>query len=368
VSDAGQWSRRGIFSTRGLAASTGGMLAPLIRDSRVLNAAAKADDRSVAYCSASRRAMACDFIIHFNPLVRDPLLVGNGAFDEVDRIEELLSIYRADSQISRVNREAHARPVRVDAMVFNLLKRAAELTEQTQGAFDIATGSIIEAWGFHDKNKRVPSADQLAAAMATSGMQHVELDEKELTVRFRTPGVKINLGAIGKGFAIDRAVHVMRRDFGITCALMAGGSSSLRGLGSLDGESGWVIGIEDPDDPCRNVATVRLLNRAMGTSNPSNQFFEAGGRRFGHLLDPRTGWPANEVASVSVLAPDGATADALATAFFVMGLDKTAEFCHNHPKIAVVMVLKPSDVKQTSERSAKRVVTFNLSPLDVRRC
>jgi thiamine biosynthesis lipoprotein len=133
-------------------------------------------------------------------------------------------------------------------------------------------------------------------------------------------------------------------------------------------ESGWLIGIEDPEDAGRTVATVRLGNRALGTSSTSNQYFLHEGRRYGHLLDPRTGRPADAVASTSVLAPDAATADALATAFFVAGLDKSAEFCHNHPDIAAVIVLKqtPAGEGAVSNRRGPRVVTFNLSSQDVK--
>lgn len=358
MSDADRWSRRGILTARGLGASTGGMLASLVRESELFKLA---DDRSIAHCTVNHRAMGCNFVIHFNPLVRDPVVVANAAFEEIERIEDVLSIYRPDSQMSNVNRDAFDRPVRTDAFLFELLERAAELTEQTQGAIDVATGAMIKAWGFFDRNPHVPTSAEHSAAMRCCGMRHVLLDRAEMAVRYAVPGLEINLGSIGKGYAIDRAVRRLRQDFGIECALISGGSSSLYGLGSLWGDDGWLVGIEDPSDPAHTVATVRLKDRALGTSSASNQYFEVGGRRYGHLLDPRTGWPADQVAGVSVLAADAATADALATALFVMGLDKTAEFCHNHPDIAAVIVLK-----NAPGCGGARVVTFNLSPHEVK--
>lgn len=327
------------------------------------------DDRSAGQWTISRRAMACDFTVHLHSLTSNPVAVAEAALLEIEALEELLSVYRPDSELSRLNREAFDRPVRVDGRLFAILQRSAELYEQTARTFDIATGSLIEAWGFFRGPRRVPSPDEHAAAMAAAGMRHVELNPTDLTVRYRTPGLKINLGSIGKGYAIDRAVQRMRSEFGTESVLLTGGSSSMYAGGSLTGdESGWLIGIEDPLDATRTVATVRLRNRALGTSSTSNQYFTHDGQRYGHLLDPRTGRPADALAGVSVLAPDAATADALATAFFVAGLDKTADFCHNHPEIAAVIVLKeaPAGERAVPERRGPRVVTFNLSSQDVK--
>ena len=344
------------------------MLAALLPDPPLVKPGQ--DDRTASQWTISRRAMACDFKVHLHSLTLNPVGVAETALAEIEALEDLLSVYRGHSELSRVNAEAYHRPVRVDGRLFAILQRAAELHEQTQGAFDVATGSLISAWGFFRGPRRVPTEEEHAAAMACSGMRHVELNAEEMTVRFRTPGVSINLGSIGKGYAIDQAMRRIRMEFGTQCALITGGSSSMYGCGSLMGdESGWLIGIEDPEDPRRCVATVRLRDRALGTSSTSNQYFVHEGKRYGHLIDLRTGRPADVVASASVLAPDAATADALATAFFVAGLDKAAEFCHNHPDIAAVMVLKQSDAgRQTaaSNRRGPRVVTFNLSSHDVK--
>lgn len=356
------------------------MLAALMPDPPLLDPGQ--DDRFAQHWAISRRAMACDFTVHLHPLTRDPVTAANSALQEVEAMEDLLTVYRPTSQISLVNQHAADAPVRVDERVFSLLRRSLELHEQTQGTFDIATGAVIKTWGFFDRNPRVPTAAELAAAMAVSGMRHVELNEAEQTVRYLVPGVEINLGSIGKGYAIDCAARRLRQEFGIECALLTGGSSSMYAWGSLcNDDAGWLIAIEDPDDPNQSVATVRLRDRALGTSNASNQHLEHQGKRLGHLLDPRTGQPADQISSVSVLAPDAATADALATAFFVMGLDKTAEFCQNHPDIAAILVLKnepnPVNVKTGAGRGPRghqtgrlnrfsRVLTFNAPPHDVK--
>lgn len=327
--------------------------------------------------------MGCDFAVYLHPLTRDPLTVAQTAFREIEELEDLLTVYRSTSEVSRINQEASRRPVPVDERTFALLRRSAELYNETQGAFDVATGAIINAWGFAGGSRRVPGPEEHAAAMAASGMRHVELNESDRTVRYRVDGLQVNFGSIGKGFALDAAMRRLKLDFGTRCALITGGGSSMLATGSLWGdESGWLIGIEDPEHPDRTVARVRLRDRALGTSSSSNQFLEAGGRRYGHLLDPRTGRPADEVASASCLAADAATADALATAFFVMGLDKIAEFCQNHSDIAAIVVLKngrcpgnvttragrrgPADQAVVSKRLSRRVLSFNLAPQDVK--
>ena len=190
-------------------------------------------------------------------------------------------------------------------------------------------------------------------------MRHVELNSDNLTVRFRVQGIEINLGSVGKGYAIDRAIQRMRDESSIQCALMVGGQSSIYGAGSPSGDGrGWLVSVQDPFNSSQPVAMLRLKDQALGTSGTANQFFEEGGRRYGHLLDPRTGWPADQVASASAVAADAATADALATAFFVMGLDKTRAFCQNHPEIGALLVIKPQS--PDSKAAVPQVVTFNM--------
>lgn len=317
-----------------------------------------------SYWTIARRAMACEFSILLPPDHPAIWAAGEAALAVIDEMEDLLTVYRGDSLMSYVNQNAAAGPVRVDDRLYQLLKRCAELHEQTGGTFDPTTGALIKAWGFLKGPRRVPSEEERRNALARTGMRHVELNDDGRTVCYRVPGLEMNLGSIGKGYAIDRAVRRVREQYGIESLLMQGGLSSIYATGSLGGDDrGWLVGIQDPFDLRRRIATVRLRNRGMGTSGTANQFFEANGRRYGHVLDPRTGEPAGELGSVTVLAPDAATADALSTAFFVSGLDRTAEFCQNHRDVAALVVLNP----QASPRSGKRpsVLTFNLPREDV---
>lgn len=308
--------------------------------------------------------MGCEFTVLISPDQPDPMTSAQAALSEIGELEDLLSIYRGDSAVSRLNQQAAGAPIRVPYRLFELLERAAELTDQTGGAFDAACGALIRAWGFSSGPRRIPSAAELEAARARSGMRHVVLDRRAMTVHYTVPGVEINLGSIGKGYAIDRAMQLMRTGYGTDCVLIQGGRSSVGAIGSPAGDDcGWPIAVEDPDQPDRLVAVVRLRDRALATSSTRHQFFEAEGQRYGHLIDPRTGHPAATLASATALAPDAATADALSTALFVMGLDKAAEFCQNHPEVAALLVTRRN--RAGGPNAVPRVVTFNLPPQDV---
>jgi FAD:protein FMN transferase len=355
-----KWSRRNFISSRGLGASAGGLIGAILPEPKKR----AMTEKTLAHWCIARRAMACEFSIYLPPTIGDVLTAAEAALGEIETMENVLTVYSGSSDMSYVNQHAASGAVRVDDRLFQILKRAKALTEQTGGAFDVAAGALVKAWGFFRGPKRVPDEGERLAALARTGMQHVELDETDRTVRYDVAGLEINLGAIGKGYAIDRAIGRMKRDFGVDCALMQGGSSSVYGLGSpTRDDRGWLVGIQNPYDSGQHLATVRLRDRALGTSGTANQYFEYAGQRYGHILDPRTGRPADELAAVSVLAPDAATADALSTALFVMGLDKATVFCHDHAEIAALIVLKPESSSGTN--GLPRVLTFNLSAQDV---
>jgi thiamine biosynthesis lipoprotein len=273
--------------------------------------------------------MACDFSITFPAGIRSGVDAGCAALDEVERLEGKLSVYHGDSDLSFINRCAAEAPVRADAEVYHLLRRAVRLSEATAGAFDSTSGALVKSWGFFQGPRRVPSDEERLRALAVSGWQWVRFDDVERTIQFAQAGLEFNLGGIGKGFAIDRALDVVRRQFGIRCALMQGGQSSIAGAGE------WVVAIGDPP-----IAQVKLRNQAMGTSAATNQFFcIQDGRRYGHILDPRTGWPARGVYSASAIAPTATEADALSTAFYVMGFEAARQYCREHTEVGAVMVV-----------------------------
>jgi thiamine biosynthesis lipoprotein len=284
--------------------------------------------------TVARRAMACEFSVHFPAGTRGGVDAGLAAMDEIDRLEQRLSVFIEASELSRLNRAAARGAAAAAEDLYDLLRFTAILSRATGGAFDAAAGALLRAWGFQGGPLRVPPDAERLTALAASGSMHVKLDDERRTVAFDRPGVTFNLGAIGKGYAIDCAVRILVKDFGVRSALIGGGQSSLRAIGAPPREPrGWKVDIGEPA-----IARVHLCDRALGTSGAANQFFESGGRRWGHILDPRTGWPAARLVSASVLAKTAAEADALSTAFFVMGAEAARQFCRRHPGIGAVLV------------------------------
>ncbi len=372
MSGRSSWTRRGFFSARGLGAMSGGLLGELVGDASY----SFLEDRAVLQLCMARGAMGCEFSIQLPAAYTNGLNAGEAALEEIDEIERLLTVYTADSDTTYLNQYAALHPVRTDGRLFALLERSLELHRLTEGAFDVATHALLTAWGFFKGPRHVPTEAQQQAALACSGMRHVVLSPTDRTVQYRIEGLGVNFGSIGKGYGIDRAVERLQDREGIGCMLLQGGLSSVRALGSPgQDEQGWRVGLQDPTDRRRRLATVRLIDRSMGTSGIDQQSFESQDRRYGHILDPRTGHPTAPLASASAVAADAATADALATAFFVMGLDKTRLFCQNHPDIGALLVLRPGErVAGEAERrggferrstTQPQVVTFNLSARDV---
>ena len=252
------------------------------------------------------------------------------AFDEVDRIDRLMSHYKADSPLSRVNREAARRPVAVDAELFDFIADAMRYNRESGGAFDITVGPLMKAWGFFGGEGRLPSDEELAAARRHVGGGHVVLNPIEKTIGFDEPGVELDLGGIAKGYAVDRVVGLLRQRQ-IAAALVSAGGSTIYGLGAPPGHDGWDVTIEDPIDSRKAALTVTLKDRALSVAGSSQKSFESGGVRYSHIMDPRTGRPVQGMLSVAVLASSGTAGDALDDALFVMGEKRSRAYLKKLP-------------------------------------
>ena len=414
-----------------------------------------------------RAAMASDFEVSLNATRDDSGAdAALDALDEVDRIENVLSIFRPTTLASRVNLLAAELNVRVDEEFWGWLETAIRFSEETDGAFDVAAAPIWRAWGFAKRDGAFPAPEIIERALQLSGTRHLQLDEAERSIAFDEEGVELNFGAIGKGFALDAAAQKLL-DGGQTDFLIQGGKSGCvarggrlnddlfvfgdfsddqeadetrsdafpkdavfafgsavetvltQGLNALahsndaasfndktdedddpefdeesgrrrktsrradeeavealipeflrpDAEterlallskarrySGWTIGVAHPLFPERRLGEISLRDRALATSGSTYQFFRCGGKRYSHVVDPRTGYPTTGVLSTTVLAPTATEADALSTAFFVLGPEKTAAFCAKRPEIGALLVLE----RETSP--GYEIATLNLGP------
>ncbi|HVR69968.1 MAG TPA: FAD:protein FMN transferase [Vicinamibacteria bacterium] len=241
------------------------------------------------------------------------------AFDEVDRIDRLMSHYQPDSPLSRLNREADKEPVRVEPELFDFIAEALRYSRESDGAFDITVGPLMKTWGFFRGEGRLPGDDELRKVRRRIGYRHVVLDTASRTIRLERPGMELDLGGIAKGYAVDRVVALLRAR-GVPAALVSAGGSTVYGLGAPPGRRAWDVEIQDPRHAEKAAVTVPLRNRALSVSGSYEKSFEVDGTRYSHVMDPRTARPVQGVLGVAVLTSSGTAGDALDNVLFVQGV------------------------------------------------
>jgi thiamine biosynthesis lipoprotein len=293
--------------------------------------------------SVARHAMATRFEILLHGEKAAWLrAAGEEALDEVDRLESQLSLYRPTSEIARVNHLAAREPVRVSPNVFRLLQHAKQLSEETGGAFDITIAPLVRCWGFMSGTGEFPEPGAIAAARAKIGMSQVELNADDGTVRFAQPGVMLDLGAIGKGYAVGRGIELLR-EAGVTSALFHGGTSTIYGLGHPPDSDSWKVALEYPhpeeeQKTARHLATVTLRDEALSVSAIWGRSFVRDGKTYGHVLDPRTGQPISGKLMTAVALPSATETDALSTALLVSGAGEFEKFSNLRPGMRTLML------------------------------
>jgi FAD:protein FMN transferase len=241
---------------------------------------------------------------------------------EMRRVDALMSTYKPDSQVSRVNAEAARHPVRVDPDLFDLLWTSLEYSRLTEGAFDITYASVGYLYDFRRHIK--PSPEEIARALPAVNYRHVLLDRRERTVRFAREGVRIDLGGIAKGWAVDQSIELLRKA-GVTRAMVTAGGDT-RIIGDRFGKP-WMVGIRDPDDRERTVINIPLTDAAFSTSGDYERYFEEDGVRYHHILEPASGRPAggtaaDRIRSVTIIGSTATRTDGLSKTIFVLGIDR----------------------------------------------
>lgn len=251
-------------------------------------------------------------------------------FKEIKRIEKLLSRFDPDSEISELNRSGK---LLVSPETFYIIKKAKEFWQLTDGAFDITVGPLLEIWGFRDKNYRIPDRNEIKRALKSVGSDKIVLKEKNNMVKLKSLKVKLDLGAIATGYAIDCAVKRLR-EAGITsCLINAGGD--IYCLGSKFGKP-WKIAVQSPFEG-KFSDFLYLENKAVATSGDYEKYFIKGGKRYSHIFNPKTGYPCDSgIASVTVIAQDSLTADFLSTAIFVLGKEKGEALAKQFPDTQLI--------------------------------
>ncbi len=253
------------------------------------------------------------------------------AFAVVDDVEALLSNYQPQSELSRINRHAYAAPVTTDPETFAFLQSSLDWSARSQGAFDITVGALMKAWGFFRSTGRRPGASELAKVSQSTGWQKVRLDAPARTVRFTAPGVELDPGGIGKGFAVDRVVAMLRAD-GVHNALLSAGSSTIYALGAPVGKPGWRVDVPDPRHPGTAIAYVTLKNVSLSTASCAEKHFVLDGHLYCHIMDPRLSSPVEGRLQATVITPSATDGDALSNVMFVEDAGARAAMMRKLPR------------------------------------
>jgi thiamine biosynthesis lipoprotein len=305
--------------------------------------------------AVARNAMATRFeVVVYGD--KEPALraAAEEALSEIQRIEAQLSLYRPDSEVAHLNARAAREWVRVAPEVFRLLERARDLSAETAGAFDITVAPLMRCWGFMRGSGKMPTRAEIAEARKLVGMHLVELDPAQFRVRFARPGVMLDFGAIGKGYGIERAVEILQ-EAGIRSAIIHGGTSTVYGVGKPLDESAWKVAIEAPpqneaQEPLL-LSVVELHNEALSVSAVWGKSFAVKDKTYGHIIDPRSGYPAARADLVAVVLPSATETDALSTALLTLGPEHHDGIVSLRPNIRALVIKRGVGGKKTVIKS-----------------
>lgn len=258
------------------------------------------------------------------------------AVAEITRIEKLISSWDEKSQTSEINRNAGVKPVQVDKELFDLIERAIGISKLTDGAFDISYASMDRIWKFDGSMTKMPSAEDIKASVSRVGFKNIVLNKEQHTVFLKLEGMKIGFGAIGKGYAADKAKELLISK-GVTSGII-NASGDMNTWGKQPNGKEWKVAITNPMDKNKVFALLPITNGAVVTSGNYEKYVNFNGQRYAHIIDPRTGYPATGIISVTVFAPKAELADALATSVFVMGKEAGLDRINQLPKIECIII------------------------------
>lgn len=276
----------------------------------------------------------------------------NEVIAEITRIEKLISDWKPDSQVSQVNQNAGIKPVKVDLEVFELAKRAIKLSEITNGGFDVSFAAMDRIWKFDGSMTEMPSAEAIQKSVEKVGYKNIILDSVQSTIFLKLKGMKIGFGALGEGYATDKCRTMM-----IAKGIQAGiinGSGDMSTWGKQPNRQDWKIGITNPFKPEKLLAVVPLNQGAVTTSGSYEKFVVFNGKRYSHIINPATGYPATGLCSVTVFGPNAETANGLSTSLMVLGQKEGLLLLHKFPDYSCIMITDNGKVIKSKNFSIKK--------------
>jgi thiamine biosynthesis lipoprotein len=271
----------------------------------------------------------------------------NAVIAEITRIENLISDWKSDSQVSEVNQNAGIRPVKVDKEVFELTQRAIQFSEMTNGGFDISFAAMDKIWKFDGSMIAMPSAEAIQKSVEKVGYKNIVLDSVQSTIFLKLKGMKIGFGALGEGYATDKC-----RDMMLAKGVEAGiinGSGDMSTWGKQPNGKPWNIGITNPFDPEKLVAVVPLEQDAVTTSGSYEKFVVFDGKRYSHIINPATGYPTTGLCSVTVFGPNAETANGLSTSLMVLGKTAGLLLLNKYPEYSCIMISDDGNVVKSKK-------------------
>lgn len=283
------------------------------------------------------------------------------AFAEIINVDELMSDYKEDSEVSEVNRDGFERTVKVSEPTYKVLQKAVKFSELTGGAFDVTVGPLVDLWRSAEEANAVPTDTELAEARSRVGYDNLILDSNEMSVRFAAKGMRLDLGGIAKGYAIDRAVEVMQKEGALGGMVDIGGDIQCFGA-PPEGKERWRIGLQDSravgDEPGQGqiLMVLELTDAAIATSGDYQRFVVIGGQRYSHIIDAESGYGSGELTSVTIIGKDAIEADALATAVSVMGAEKGLALIEKRPDTEAILVTSAPEYKLIKSSGAERFI------------
>lgn len=272
----------------------------------------------------------------------------NAAFQKAKDLEKILSSQDEKSELYQVNQSAYDHEVEVSDTLFTVAQRSLQYCKETDGALDCTIGKINDLWAFGTGNARLPDEEEITSLLVDKGYEQVELNEEKHTIRFLNPNIQLDFGATAKGFAADEIKNMLVEEYGITCGILNLGGNIITIGAKYDGQP-WGIGITDPNDTTRAVSTEYLTNATAVTSGNYERYFIEDGVRYHHILDPKTGYSANNgLISTTIITENSMLADALSTATYVMGLEKAYAYIESLDDVEAIFITDDGTVVKTS--------------------
>ena len=291
----------------------------------------------------------------------------NDVFQEINRLDYLMSNYKKESVLSELNKNASAEPANCNKELASVIEQSLQYSDITDGAFDITIGPLMKKWGFFKKQGRIPNKEELESVLESVSYKNIIIEEKTIkslaknpgtvkTVFFKNPDTRIDLGGIGKGYAVDRAVSVLKQN-GISSALI-NFAGNIYTFGTPPGKDSWVIGLQHPRESEGLLGTFEIKDKAVSTSGDYEKFFTIEGKRYSHIIDPRTGHPVKGIVSVTIVTDNATRADALSTGVFVLGLEKGMALIEKLPDVEGIIIYEDADSKLSTKTSSGMKTLF----------